>query len=198
MVSQPGVVCSDPLILAPPWYINPPSQRRSRSNNQCNSCRKAPHASAHLLADALGESDIDALGPNVIRELRSQGESFIAQFESMQLEILETRLRMLCTPSVSRRASESAATAAMNAADDVSRPIQQKYLAMAIAGLSVERRHAFRDFLEEFKASVNYLKLDNRFGMDEATALPDSGAALERACIDLQARYADALRRGGQ
>ena len=68
--------------------------------------RKAPHASAHLLADALGESDIDALGPNVIRELRSQGESFIAQFESMQLEILETRLRMLCTPSVSRRASE--------------------------------------------------------------------------------------------
>ena len=160
--------------------------------------RSTPHAYAHLLADALGVRNVDALGQKELRGLQSHGEIFLAHYRSMQLEVLETRIRMLCSPSAARRASRSAAYATMNAADDVSRPIQQKFLALAVAGLSAGQKHAFRSFLGDFKSSVSYVKLDNRPGNDAVNAIPDPGAALARACTDMQAEYADALQQGGQ
>lgn len=157
-----------------------------------------PHVRAHLLADALGMNDVDTLGGQELLELRAHGEVFLAHYKAMQLEVLETRLRILCSPPASSRDSWSAAYAAMNAADDVSRPIQQKFLALAIAGLAVEQKHAFRSFLDDFKSSVSYVKLDNRPGNDAVNSVPDPREALARACADIQAEYADLLQQGGQ
>ena len=160
--------------------------------------RSNPHEYAHLLADALGVSNVDALGAKAFRELQSIGEVFVAHHASMQLEILENRMRILCSPAVARQASRSAAHRAMNAADDISRPIQQKYLALAVAGLPDDRQLAFRSFLDDFKSSVNYVKVSNRPANDVASAVPNPGAALERACTDMQSEYTRILQKGGE
>ncbi len=160
--------------------------------------RSNPDGYASLLADALGVSNIDALGPAALRELRSYGEVFVAHNTSMHLEILESRIRILCSNGATLRPSRSAAYIAMNEADDISRPIQQKYLALAVAGLPQDRKHAFRSFLDEFKLSINYVKTDNRPVSDVLSAKPAPGAALERACADMQTEYTRVLQQGGQ
>lgn len=159
--------------------------------------RSTPHAYAHLLADAFDVPDVDSLRGDDLRELRSQGDVFVAHYTSMQLEVLESRMRILCAPSASRRASSAAHYASLNAADDISRPIQQKYLALALAGLRGERKHVFRSFLDEFKSSVSYTKLDNRPGKDASGLADDAGARVEQACADMQTEYARVLQQGG-
>lgn len=158
--------------------------------------RNKPHAQAHILADAFGMGDVDLLGVDDLRELSAYGDVFLSHFDSMQLEMIETRLRILCSPSVAGLASTKASYAALNAADDVSRPIQEKHLALAMAGLTDEREHAFRTFLDDFKSSVTYMKTDNRRTVASGQ-LKDPGAELERICVNLQAEYAYVLREGG-
>lgn len=160
--------------------------------------RDMPHAYAHLLADAFDVRNVDALGSEDLARLRSIGERLVAHNTSMQLEIVESRMRIVCTAAPARRSSPGAAYAAMNAADDISRPIQQKYLALTMAELPDEHKRAFRSFLNEFKSSVTYVKLDNQTVDEFAGTAADDGAVLDRACTDLHAEYARVIRDGGQ
>jgi hypothetical protein len=160
--------------------------------------RSEPHAHMHLLAEAFGIDDADSLDADALRELKIMGAVFVSHAEAMELEEIEARIRIVCAPGRGRAKSDNAAYAALNAADDVGNSIRQKYLVIALGGMTQDQSAAFRRFLDEFKTTITYVKTDNR-PSGPATSVQGGAAAMTaRVCEGLQARHADILGFGGQ
>ena len=159
--------------------------------------RSEPHAYAHLLAEAFG-LDADSLDADALSELRAMGAVFVSHAEAMELEEIEARIRIVCAPGRAHSRSDNANYAALNAADDVGNSIRQKYLVIALGGMTQDQSAAFRRFLDEFKTTITYVKTDNR-PSGPATSVQGGAAAMTaRVCEGLQARHADILGFGGQ
>lgn len=160
--------------------------------------RSEPHAYAHLLAEAFGIDDADSLDAEATRELRSMGAVFVSHAEAMELEEIEAKIRIVCAPERERSKSANAAWAALNAADDVGNSIRQKYLVIALGGMNQDQSAAFERFLDEFKTSINYVKIDNRPSRPAAAGQEGADALTARVCSGWQARHAELLGQGGQ
>lgn len=160
--------------------------------------RSEPHAYAHLLAEAFGIDDADSLDTDALGELRAMGAVFVSHAEAMELEEIEARIRIVCAPGRGHSRSDNATYAALNAADDVGNSIRQKYLVIALGGMTQEQSVAFKRFLKDFKSSISYVKTDNRPSGPASSVQGGAAAMTARVCEGLQARHSEILGHGGQ
>ena len=160
--------------------------------------RSEPHAYAHLLAEAFGIDDADSLNPAAMRELKAMGEVFVSHAEAMELEEIEAKIRIVCAPQHERPRSDNATYAALNAADDVGNSIRQKYHVIALGGMNQDQSAAFQRFLDGFKTSISYVKIDNRPTGPAAAGQGGADAMTASVCTGWQARHAELLGQEAQ
>ncbi len=152
----------------------------------------------HLLGDAFGVARVDELSPDQARRLAARGTMLTNHYRSIRLEEAELKIRILCAPdSFDNRPAK--AYRALNAADDVTSTVRNKYLLIALSELGGDERLAFTAFLDNFKKSVTYVKTDNRPDAGIEGAVPNHAADHVKAiCQTLEADYHSLARQGGR
>lgn len=127
---------------------------------------------------AISMDDVDA-GSKIAERIR-----FLRKTQaSLRADILSTTVEMLCPDNVAQRTKEDTYDV-LNAIDDVRGTIRDRYYIVATSSLPITERHAFREFLNKFKADISYVKVDNSVRAEERNL--DVQSSVERRCNELR------------
>jgi hypothetical protein len=140
-----------------------------------------------LVASALGIQLTDDSLP----EIRQRTEYFRDINRSLRIEKNATAFAMLCPENRADRTNEDVYDV-MNDVDDVQEVIAEKHYLVAISSISVEERRTLQKYLNELKAGITYVKVDDSARIEEQNL--DVRIGMEQYCANLESTVSGVQR----